>query len=129
MTNLSDFKGDSVSLALLDKTQFTITSIEKSVYHDAKDGDKDSVKIVTAEEFTLDEKPQTKFHTTRQAVVKKLTEDAIMESVNEKKEPLGPVTCLYKKSTTSSMHYYALIDASSEEAQEKFAKLEKEAKT
>lgn len=128
MTNLSDFKGDSVSLALLDPTQFTITSIEKSVYHDAKDGDKDSVKIVTAEEFTIKDNPHTKFHTTRQAVVKKLTEDAIMESVNEKKAPLGPVTCLRKKSSTSSMHYFALVDASSEEAQEKFAKLEKEAK-
>ncbi len=74
-------KGDSVSLKLLDKEEFTIIGIEDSAYEETqKDGTRTvtpGVKITTAVSYN----GHNKFHTTRVAIVSLLTKQEIREDV------------------------------------------------
>ena len=77
---------------------FTITQIEDSDY---TQGDKTTkgVKITTKESFDVEghEEKQSKFHTTRVAIVNVLSNEKIREDVNQNNNPLGPVKCVKGK--------------------------------
>ena len=74
-------KGDSISLAKIDNEEFTIIGIEDSNYEETdKDGNKTvtpGVKITTSEMFN----GSNKFHTTRIAIVSKLTNEELRKDV------------------------------------------------
>lgn len=110
MTLISDYasKGDSVSLAKLGDKPFTITSIEDSDY---QDGDQISkgVKVTTKESFEIDGNNENKFHTTRIAIVKKLTNEKLRADVKGG-EPLGPVKCVEEKAQNGKK-FFNLVDA------------------
>ena len=101
---VSDYasSGDSVSLAKLGENSFTIIGIEDSDYDD--NGTlKKGVKITTKEKHKVnvakDKEPEkieewNKFHTTRQVIVKRLSNQNLRTDVN-KGEPLK-VKCVTK---------------------------------
>ena len=74
-------KGDSISLAKIDGEEFTIVGIEDSDYTETKDGVETvtpGVKITTSEMFN----GLNKFHTTRVAIVSKLTHKELRADVS-----------------------------------------------
>ena len=92
MGKMSNYKGDSKSLALLEDQPFTITRVEKSTYT-TKDGVvKPSVNIEIENGFTIEDQNVTNFHTARAIIVKTLTKENIMADINGG-DPLGPVYC------------------------------------
>ena len=92
MGSMSNYKGDSKSLALLEDQPFTITSVEKSTFT-TKDGVvKPSVNIEVEPGFEIEEQIVTRFHTTRAIIVKTLTKENVMADINGG-DPLGPVYC------------------------------------
>ena len=106
MSSLSDYGGDSVSLAKLGDVPFTVVGIEKSAYDD-----KDGVIIKTKEVFEVEGVQYSKFHTTRMTIVKTLTRLEILADVNENNKPLGPVKCQEVQSKKSANKYFTLVDA------------------
>lgn len=92
MGSMSNYKGDSKSLALLENQPFTIISVEKSTFT-TKDGVvKPSVNIEIDSAYTIEDQDVTNFHTTRAIIVKTLTKENIMADINGG-DPLGPVYC------------------------------------
>ena len=112
MPKIGDYEtpSDSKSLTKLDGKSFTILNVEDSAY---KEGDKSTpgVKITTKESFDIDGEKWNKFHTTRKAVVSKLTNEAIRDDLLHGKE-IGPVKCESVKSKTGGKPYFDLVDAS-----------------
>ena len=70
---LRDFvsSGDSRSLSCLDDREFTICGVERKDYDENK-----GIKIATSEDFEIQGEKVNKFHTTRQAIVRKFLNDA-----------------------------------------------------
>ena len=99
---------DSVSLAKIGEKPFTILQIEDSNYTDGDTVNK-GVKITTKESFEVEGNDMNKFHTTRIAIVNKLTQENIRNDVNSGKA-LGPVKCVSEKSN-SGKSFYNLVDA------------------
>jgi hypothetical protein len=109
MTNISDFetKSDSISLAKVDGKSFTITGVERSDYEEGTGENRTStagVKITVAEDFD----GVNVLHTTRTAVVSKLTSGAVIEAL--KTGSIGPVKCVKAKSGNGK-DYFKLVDA------------------
>jgi len=107
---LSQFvsSGDSKSLAQIDGKQFTIVKVEDSNYEEAGETTK-GVKITTKESFDVDGKEYNKFHTTRTAVVSKLSNPEIRKSLESGKE-IGPIISKQVQSK-SGRNYIDIIDA------------------
>jgi len=110
IATLADYAtlGDSVSLAKLGDTAFTVTHVEDSDY---AQGDQVTrgVKVTTREHFDIDGHQINKFHTTRVAIVNKLANEKLRSDVNSGK-PLGPVRCVSDR-TASGKSFYNLVDA------------------
>jgi len=109
MTNISEFetKSDSISLAKVDGKSFTITGVERSDYEEGSGDSRTStagVKITVAEDFD----GVNVLHTTRTAIVSKLTSEAVMAAL--KTGSIGPVKCAKAKSS-SGKDYFKLVDA------------------
>jgi hypothetical protein len=109
MTNISDFetKSESISLAKVDGKSFTIIGVEDSDYEEGTGENRVStpgVKITVAEDFD----GVNVLHTTRTAVVSKLTSKAVLEAL--KAGSIGPVKCVKAKSG-SGKDYFKLVDA------------------
>mgnify|MGYP003656949460 FL=1 len=109
MTNISEFEttSNSISLAKVDGKSFTIVSVEKSDYEEGSGDERVStagVKITVAEDFD----GINILHTTRTAVVSKLTSEAVLEAL--KSGSIGPVKCVKAKSGNGK-DYFKLVDA------------------
>jgi len=109
MTNISEFEttSNSISLAKIDGKPFTIVSVEKSDYEEGAGDSRTStpgVKITTAEEFD----GVNVLHTTRTAIVSKLTSEAVLEALQS--GSIGPVKCVKAKSGNGK-DYFKLADA------------------
>jgi hypothetical protein len=109
MTNISEFEtsSNSISLAKIDGKPFTIVSVEKSDYEEGSGDNRTStpgVKITTAEEFD----GVNVLHTTRTAIVSKLTSEAVIEALRS--GSIGPVKCVKAKSGNGK-DYFKLADA------------------
>jgi len=109
---LSDYAtvGDSVSLAKLGDKPFTIIHVEDSEY---RQGDEvtDGVKITTKEAFQIDGivAPQSKFHTSRIAVTRKLKNTKLRADINDKGINLK-VRCVSEKAKNGK-DFFNLVDA------------------
>lgn len=105
--------GDSISLTTIGESPFTIVGVEDSNY---KDGDTETpgVKIITKEFFDDPASGESfnKLHTTRKAVVSKLTNKELRADIDNGTS-IGPVKCVKVKSKTGGKPYYDLVDASS----------------
>jgi len=110
MSKLADFQtiGDSTSLAKIGDKAFTITKVVDSDYTQGDDVTK-GVKITTTETFKIEGEDWSKFHTTRIAVVKRLSQANIRESINGG-TPMGPVKCITAKAANGK-DFFNLIDA------------------
>jgi len=110
MSKLADFQivGDSVSLTKIGDKAFTVVKVEDSDYTKGDEVTK-GVKITTKEPFSIDGKSWSKFHTTRIAVVKRLSQADIRESINGG-TPMGPVKCVSAK-TANGKDFFNLVDA------------------
>ena len=97
-------KGDSVSLTKIGDQKFTIKAVEDSPYDDQA-----GVKITTLERFDVDGTKQNKFHTTRTAIVTKLTNQKLRDDLKDGKS-IGPVKCIEVKSK-AGRNYFDLEDA------------------
>ncbi len=108
--SLSDYaeKGDSVSLAKLGDKEFTMKFIEDSDYTQQDETTK-GVKITTVENFDIDGEFHNKFHTTRIAIVNKLSQSKLREAINTGKFT-GKVKCVTSKSK-SGKDFFELVDA------------------
>jgi len=100
--------GDSKSLAQIDGKQFTIVKVEDSNYEEAGETTK-GVKITTEESFDVDGEQYNKFHTTRTAVVSKLSNPEIRKSLERGKE-IGPVISKQVQGK-SGRNYIDIVDA------------------
>lgn len=103
--SLSDYanQGDSVSLTKVGNNSFTITGIENSDYDDNGEVTP-GVKITTKEKF----EGVNKFHTTRVAIVKKLSNEKLRADVAAGKHL--KVKCVTRKSKNNK-EYFDLEDA------------------
>ena len=86
MTNFNDFgnkSGDSINLSKIGDKTFTILAVEDSPYK-AQDGTiSPGVKITTEETWTTDKGEEVnKIHTTRRAVVSKLTDTEFVKALD-----------------------------------------------
>jgi len=110
MSKLADFQmiGDSTSLVKLGDKPFTIIKVEDSDYTQGEVVTK-GVKITTKEAFSVEGKDWSKFHTTRVAVVKRLSQADIRESINGG-TPMGPVKCVSAKAANGK-DFFNLVDA------------------
>ena len=109
MTNISEFEtaSNSISLAKVDGKAFTITGVEKSDYEEGSGDNRTStagVKITVKESF----EEVSVLHTTRTAVVSKLTSEAVLESLQS--GTIGPVKCV-KATSGNGKDYFKLVDA------------------
>lgn len=100
---------DSVSLAKLKGQKFTIVKVEDSDYQKGATITK-GVKITTLESFDIDGTKQNKFHSTRKAIVNKLSNEKLREDLI-KGEKIGPVYCELVKAKQGGDDYYELKDA------------------
>ena len=110
IASLSDYasKGDSVSLKEIDGKIFTIIGIEDSDYTQGEEVTK-GVKIITKEAFN----GNSKFHTTRIAIVNKLSNANLREDINN-----GTATLKVKvvtSKTKSGKDFFELVDAESKQ--------------
>lgn len=98
--------GDSKSLKEIDGQSFTIVKVEESNYDDQP-----GVKITTAEGFNMiDGEEYNKFHTTRHAIVKKLSDEKLRADL-ESGVKIGPVKCEKQKAKTKGVQdYWMLVD-------------------
>ena len=110
MSKLADFQtvGDSISLAKLGDTPFTVLKVEDSDYTQGDVVTK-GVKLTTKEFFDIDGKEHNKFHTTRVAIVKRFSDSSIRDSINSG-TPLGQVKCVSAKAANGK-DFFNLIDA------------------
>jgi len=110
MSKLADFQtiGDSTSLAKGGDKAFTVIKVEDSDYTQGDEVTK-GLKLTTKEKFSIDGKDWNKFHTTRIAVVKRLSQADIKESINSG-TPMGPIKCVSEKAA-SGKNFFNLIDA------------------
>lgn len=109
MTKISTFEttSNSISLAKIGMKPFTIVSVENSDYEEGTGDNKTStpgVKITTAEEF----EGVNVLHTTRTAIVSKLTAAAVLEALQV--GSIGPVKCV-KATSGNGKDYFKLVDA------------------
>lgn len=109
MTNISEFEttSNSISLAKIDGKPFTIVSVEKSDYEEGSGDNRVStpgVKITVAEDFD----GINVLHTTRTAIVSKLTSEAVVKALES--GSIGPVKCAKAKSGNGK-DYFKLVDA------------------
>ncbi len=102
--------GDSVSLTKIDGQPFTIVASEDSNYENDKGGYDRGKKITTLEKFNIDGKDWSKFHTTRQAIVKSLDKPEILEAL-KKGEHIGPVKTEERQPKKGNNSYWVLVDA------------------
>ena len=109
--SIADFKaaGDSVSLAKLEGKSFTIAAVEDSNYEDAGKVSQ-GVKITTSEPHMVDGKSQTRFHSTRTAIVNKLRDPSVREAL-AKGDTIGPVKTVMVPAKKGGKPYYDLIPA------------------
>ena len=110
MSKLADFQsiGDSTSLAKVGDKSFTVIKVEDSDYTQGDEVTK-GVKITTKEKFSIGGKDWSKFHTTRIAVVKRLSQADIRESINGG-TPMGPVKCV-SAVAANGKNFFNLVDA------------------
>ena len=110
MSKLADFQtiGDSTSLAKVEDKAFTVIKVEDSDYTQGDEVTK-GVKITTKEKFSIEGKDWSKFHTTRIAVVKRLSQADIRESINGG-TPMGPVNCV-SAVAANGKNFFNLVDA------------------
>ncbi len=110
MSKLADFQttGDSISLVKLGDKPFTIIKVEDSDYTQGDEVTK-GVKITTKEAFSIEGKDWSKFHTTRIAVVRKLGDKTIRDSINGG-TPMGQVKCVSAKAANGK-DFFNLLDA------------------
>jgi hypothetical protein len=109
MTNISEFEttSNSISLAKVDGKSFTIVSVEKSDYEEGTGDNRTAtagVKITVKEDFD----GINVLHTTRTAVVSKLTSEAVLQALES--GTIGPVKCV-KAQSGSGKDYFKLVDA------------------
>ncbi len=109
MTSISEFdtKSNSISLAKVDGKTFTITGVERSDYEEGSGDNRTStpgVKISVKEKF----EGVNILHTTRTAIVSKLTSEAVLKAVDN--GTIGPVKCITAKSANGK-DYFKLVDA------------------
>jgi len=91
--SFSDYDtSDSISLAKIDGKAFTIVGVVDSAYTEQGKEPKPGVKITTKEQFKVDGKEWNVFHTTRETVVKALTDDTIRADLASGEE-IGLVKC------------------------------------
>ena len=111
MSKLADYQtiGDSASLAKIGEQPFTIIDIQDSDYTQGSESTK-GVKITTQENFTIDGNIICKFHTTRVAVVQRLSIENLRRDVNIQKKPLGPLKCV-SQTAANGKNFFNLIDA------------------
>ena len=111
MSKLADYQtiGDSASLTKIGEKAFTIIDIQDSDYTKGADTTP-GVKITTAETFEIDGNSISKFHTTRVAVVQRLSNQNLRKDVNVEKKPLGPVKCV-SQAAANGKNFFNLIDA------------------
>lgn len=107
---LTDYatKGDSASLAKIGEKPFTVIKIEDSDYENGDEVTK-GVKVTTKETFDIEGEQYNKFHTTRIAIVRFLTNANLRSDVNGG-ESLGPVKCISEKAA-SGKSFFKLVDA------------------
>ena len=96
-------KGDSVSLKQIDGEEFTITGIEDSDYTQGDEVTK-GVKITTKESF----KGESKFHTTRIAIVNLLSKPELRKDVFEGKTLHVKVIT---SKTKAGKDFFEMVDA------------------
>lgn len=84
--------GDSISLAKIDGEAFTIVGVVDSEYTEQGKEPKPGVKITTKEQFEVEGKEWNVFHTTRETIVKALTDDTVRADLNNGEE-IGLVKC------------------------------------
>ncbi len=112
IATLSDYAtvGDSVSLAKLGDKAFTIIHVEDSEYRQGEEVT-EGVKITTKEAFQVDGivDPQSKFHTSRVAVTRKLKQAQLREDINSGKVALT-VKCVSAKAANGKS-FFNLVDA------------------
>ena len=110
MGSMSDYKGDSKSLAALDGQPFTVLNVEKSTFTDKEGVVKPSVNIEVEPGYEIEGEVVTKFHTTRKIIYKQLTKDKVIADINGG-DPLGPVYCKFvEKDKKDGNSYYMLED-------------------
>ena len=111
MSKLADYQtiGDSASLTKIGEKAFTIIDIQDSDYTQGTETTP-GVKITTTESFEIDGIPMSKFHTTRVAVVQRLSNQNLRRDVNEEKKPLGPVKCV-SQTAANGKNFFNLVDA------------------
>lgn len=115
MTKISEFKsqGDSISLAQIGDKPFTIVAVVDSVYEKGTGDNKKSTpgKKITCQETFTDKngKSSNKLHTTRVAIVNKLSNPQLLESL--KNGPIGPVKCVEVQGKNGGNPYWDLVDA------------------
>lgn len=99
---------DSVSLAKLAGQRFTIVKVEDSNYENEGTTTK-GVKITTEESFSIAGKERNKFHSTRTAVVSKLSNENLRADLM-KGEKIGPMKCVLVPSKKGGKEYFDLVD-------------------
>lgn len=79
MTQISETEsvGDSTSLANIDGQAFTVIAVEDSPYTQQGEEDQAGIKITTEETFDIKGEEFSRFHTTRKAIVSKLTQSNV----------------------------------------------------
>lgn len=114
MGNIDDYTSsakDSISLTEIGEKPFTIVSVEKSNYEKQGAEPVPGVKITTQEEWETDKGEKVnKLHTTRRAIVSKLTNENFLEALNggetfKVKCPLEKVP----SKTAGGMAYFDLV--------------------
>ena len=110
IAKLADYQiiSNSVSLAKIDGQSFTITHIEDSNYTQGDEITK-GVKLTMKESFSIEGNQINKFHTTRVAIVKKFSNQKLLDDINSGRETLH-VKCVLEKST-SGKNFFNLVDA------------------
>ena len=97
---------DSKSLSYLDDREFTIIGVERKDYDENK-----GIKITTKEEFDIQGEKVSKFHTTRQAIVRKFLNDAgeptdLFNAINQPDNSLK--VKIFKRKSASDEEYFDL---------------------
>jgi len=99
---------DLSELAKIGDKAFTVIKVEDSDYTQGDEVTK-GVKITTKEAFKIEGKDWSKFHTTRIAVVKRLSQADIRESINGG-TPMGPLKCVTAVAANGK-NFFNLVDA------------------
>ena len=108
--NLSDFvnTGDATKLSRLDNKTFTIVAVQDRPYEDTP-----GVEVTTKETFEFDGKKFNKFYTTRTAIVSRLKNTKLRESLADGNE-LGPLRIVSRVSSKTHRAYFVLEDVTND---------------